>query len=110
MNSKEKINNIKSLINEFYHKEKCEGTLTECANNCWKSYQKDCDEIKQDLDRLEQLEEENQELRKRETPMKPVRKGKLNSLYCPKCDRPLMFEGTIYCDKCGQKLGSDNDD
>lgn len=58
MNSKEKIKNIKSVINEFYHTEKCEGRLTECANDCWKSYQKDCDEIKQDLDRLEKLEKE----------------------------------------------------
>ena len=52
-----------------------------------------------------------QELVDKETPMKPIRKGKLNSLYCPKCDRPLMFEGTICCDKCGQKLDwSDNDE
>lgn len=58
MNSKEKIKNIKSVINEFYHKEKCEGRLTECANDCWKSYQKDCDEIEQDLDRLKRLEKE----------------------------------------------------
>lgn len=58
MNSKEKIKNIKSVINEFYHKEKCEGRLTECANDCWKSYQKVCDEIEQDLDRLKQLEKE----------------------------------------------------
>ena len=67
MNSKEKIKNIKSVINEFYHTEKCEGRLTECANDCWKSYQKDCDEIKQDLDRLEQLEKENQELKEHST-------------------------------------------
>lgn len=64
MNSKEKIKNIKSVINEFYHTEKCEGRLTECANDCWKSYQKDCDEIEQDLDRLKKLEKEHQKLKK----------------------------------------------
>lgn len=58
MNSKEKIKNIKSVINEFYHQEKCEGRLTECANDCWKSYQNDCDEIEQDLARLKRLEKE----------------------------------------------------
>ena len=63
MTSREKIKSIKSLINEFYHNEKCEGRLTECANDCWKSYQKDCDEIEQKLDRLEKLEKENEALK-----------------------------------------------
>lgn len=84
MNSKEKIKNIKSVINEFYHTEKCEGRLTECANDCWKSYQKDCDEIKQDLDRLEQLEKENQELKEAITILKEV--SSLN------CDKTLETE------------------
>lgn len=40
MNSKEKIKNIKCLINEFYHDMKCKGKLSEDARKCWLSYQK----------------------------------------------------------------------
>ena len=57
MTSKEKINSIKCVINEFYHDMNCKGNLTECANECWKEYQQFCEDIKQDLERLEQLED-----------------------------------------------------
>lgn len=56
MNSREKINSIKSVINEFYHDMNCKGNLTECANECWKEYQQFCEDIKKDLERLESLE------------------------------------------------------
>ena len=59
MTSKEKINSIKSVINEFYHDMNCKEKLTECANECWKEYQQFCEDIKQDLERLENLELEN---------------------------------------------------
>ena len=58
MTSKEKINSIKCVINEFYHDMNCKGKLTECANECWKEYQQFCEDIKQDLERLEELEKE----------------------------------------------------
>lgn len=56
MDSKEKIQSIKCVINEFYHDLNCKGKLTNDANNCWKQYQSFCDEILKDLDRLEKLE------------------------------------------------------
>lgn len=59
--SKEKIRDIKSVINEFYHNEKCEGRLTECARKSWLLFQEYCDDILQDLERLEALEKENKE-------------------------------------------------
>ena len=59
MNSKEKIKNIKCLINEFYHDIKCKGELSEDARKCWLSYQKDCDDIEQDLVNYEVLKEEH---------------------------------------------------
>lgn len=59
MTSKEKIRDIKSVINEFYHNEKCEGKLTECARKSWLVFQEYCDDIFQDLERLEELEKEN---------------------------------------------------
>ena len=62
MTSKEKIRDIKSVINEFYHQMKCEGKLTECANECWKSYQKYCDDIEKELDRLEITNKNNEGL------------------------------------------------
>ena len=65
MTSKEKINSIKSVINEFYHDMKCKGKLTECANECWKEYQQFCEDIKQDLERLEMLEKEYNELQEK---------------------------------------------
>ena len=34
MTSKEKLNSIESLINEFYHDMKCKGILSDCANEC----------------------------------------------------------------------------
>ena len=55
MTSKEKIRDIKSVINEFYHNEKCEGRLTECARKSWLLFQEYCDDILQDLERLEAL-------------------------------------------------------
>lgn len=64
MNSREKINSIKCVINGFYHDMKCKGNLTECANECWKEYQQFCEDIKKDLDRLEMLEKENEYLNK----------------------------------------------
>lgn len=57
MTSKEKLNSIESLINEFYHDMKCKGNLNDCANECWKEYQEFCEDIKQDLERLEKLEQ-----------------------------------------------------
>lgn len=62
MTSKEKIRDIKSVINEFYHNEKCEGRLTECARKSWLLFQEYCDDILQDLERLEALEKENKEI------------------------------------------------
>lgn len=59
----EKIRDIKSVINEFYHERKCRGGLSEGARNSWLCYQQDCDDIKQDLKRLETLEKENQMLK-----------------------------------------------
>ena len=56
MNSREKINSIKCVINGFYHDMKCKGNLTECANECWKEYQQFCEDIKKNLDRLEILQ------------------------------------------------------
>ena len=53
MTSKEKIRDIKSVINEFYHNEKCEGRLTECARKSWLLFQEYCDDILQALERLE---------------------------------------------------------
>jgi hypothetical protein len=63
MTSKEKIRDIKSVINEFYHNEKCEGRLTEGARKSWLLFQEYCDDILQDLERLEALKKENIELR-----------------------------------------------
>lgn len=52
-----------------------------------------------------------QELVDKETPMKPVRKGKLNWLHCPRCDKSLYFENQPRCQDCGQKLDwSDTDE
>ena len=62
MTSKEKLNSIESLINEFYHDMKCKGILSDCANECWKEYQEFCETIKQDLDRLEKFAHENASL------------------------------------------------
>lgn len=45
-----------------------------------------------------------QELVDKETPIKPIRKGKLNWWHCPKCDCSLMFDNHKYCDHCSQKL------
>ena len=45
-----------------------------------------------------------QELVDEKTPMKPIRKGKLNWWHCPKCDCSLMFDNHKYCDHCSQKL------
>jgi hypothetical protein len=59
MTSKEKIRDIKSVINEFYHNEKCEGRLTECARKSWLLFQEYCDDILQDLERLENLKKHN---------------------------------------------------
>lgn len=64
MTSKEKTRDIKSVINEFYHNEKCEGRLTECARKSWLLFQEYCDDILQDLERLEALEKENEKLKK----------------------------------------------
>lgn len=79
MTSKEKINSIKSVINEFYHDMNCKGNLTECANECWKEYQQFCEDIKKDLDRLEKLEKDiittyefNKKLREENTKLKKV--------------------------------------
>lgn len=55
MTSKEKLNSIESLINEFYHDMKCKGNLNDCANECWKEYQEFCEDIEQDLELLETL-------------------------------------------------------
>ena len=55
-NNIQKIKDIKSLINEFYHDMKCRGLLTECARECWLSYQKDCDDIEKELEKLEKLQ------------------------------------------------------
>lgn len=63
MTSKEKTRDIKSVINEFYHNEKCEGRLTECARKSWLLFQEYCDDILQDLERLEALEKENKKWR-----------------------------------------------
>ena len=63
LTSKEKIRDIKSVINEFYHNEKCEGRLTECARKSWLLFQEYCDDILQDLERLEVLEIENEQLK-----------------------------------------------
>lgn len=63
MTSKEKIRDIKSVINEFYHNEKCEGKLTECARKSWLVFQEYCDDILQDIERLEVLEQENEHLK-----------------------------------------------
>lgn len=65
MTSNEKIKSIKCVINEFYHKMKCEGDLTKCADECWKGYQQYCDDILQDLDRLEKLEKAIEILKKK---------------------------------------------
>lgn len=62
MTSKEKIRDIKSVINEFYHTEKCEGRLTECARKSWLLFQEYCDDILQDLELLEVLELSNKTL------------------------------------------------
>ena len=48
-----------------------------------------------------------QELVDKETPIKPVRKGKLNWWHCPCCDISLYFDNQPRCQVCGQKLGSD---
>ena len=58
MTSKEKLNSIESLINEFYHDMKCKGNLNDCADECWKEYQEFCEDIKQDLERLEKVKKE----------------------------------------------------
>ena len=58
MTSKEKIRDIKSVINEFYHNEKCEGKLTECARKSWLVFQEYCDDILQDIERLEEVKDE----------------------------------------------------
>lgn len=64
MNSKEKIKSIKSLINEFYHDWRCRGTnWSKDAEDCHRLYQEYCDDIFQDLERLEKLEQENNSLR-----------------------------------------------
>ena len=63
MTSKEKIRDIKSVINEFYHNEKCEGRLTECARKSWLLFQEYCDDILHDLEHLEALENENKKWR-----------------------------------------------
>lgn len=55
--SLEKIRDIKSLINEFY-----QGELSECARKSWLCFQQDCDDIKQDLELLEQLKQQRDSL------------------------------------------------
>lgn len=55
--SLEKIRDIKSLINEVY-----QGELSECARKSWLCFQQDCDDIKQDLELLEQLKQQRDSL------------------------------------------------
>lgn len=55
--SLEKIRDIKSLINEFY-----QGELSECARKSWLVFQQYCDDIKQDLELLEQLKQQRDSL------------------------------------------------
>lgn len=55
--SLEKIRDIKSLINEFYQDE-----LTEGARKSWLCFKQYCDDIKQDLELLEQLKQQRDSL------------------------------------------------
>lgn len=55
MNSLEKIRDIKALINEVYDDRKCQGELTEGARKSWLCFKQYCDDIKQDLERLEEI-------------------------------------------------------
>ena len=55
--SLEKIRDIKSLINEFYQDE-----LNEGARKSWLVFQQYCDDIKQDLELLEQLKQQRDSL------------------------------------------------
>ena len=54
-NNVQKIKDIKSLINEFYHDMFCRGKGSPCAKKCWDDYQKDCDNIEKELKKLEKL-------------------------------------------------------
>lgn len=51
-NNIQKIKDIKSLINEFYHDMKCRGLLTDDARKCQLSYLKDCDDIEKELEKI----------------------------------------------------------
>lgn len=55
--SLEKIRDIKSLINEVYQDE-----LNEGARKSWLVFQQYCDDIKQDLELLEQLKQQRDSL------------------------------------------------
>lgn len=55
--SLEKIRDIKSLINEVYDDRKCQGELTEGARKSWLCFKQYCDDINQDLERLEKINE-----------------------------------------------------
>lgn len=55
--SLEKIRDIKSLINEVY-----QGELNEGARKSWLCFKQYCDDIKQDLELLEQLKQQRDSL------------------------------------------------
>ena len=102
MNSKEALNELKNKI-----------SLEKHINSIHNANVRKCYEtVKQDLDRLEILEQ-------KETPMKPncIELVKIREYYdkdsfgyvqnivgdCPKCGKELN-ENYLYCSKCGQKL------
>lgn len=58
----EKIRDIKALINEVYDDRKCQGELTEGARKSWLCFKQYCDDIKQDLELLEQLKQQRDSL------------------------------------------------
>ena len=51
----EKIKDLKSVINSFYHSMKCDGELTNDARGCWLLYQKYCEDLIKELDEYERL-------------------------------------------------------
>lgn len=99
MTSKEALNFIIKTFNKLANKPQDIGLFFKFCE----AHEK----VKQDLDRLEQLEKENQELREKlnteEECCVMIEKKVKGLSRCPLCDNGLYINQN-FCDKCGTKI------